>query len=97
MAARSKTDLVEPSPSRKILHNSQMMKPKSPSPSVLLMAIAACAANGRRLLEETYDLEFREPPSSRFFLIMIAQEEFAKTFILFLIKEDIILLNSAVF
>jgi hypothetical protein len=43
-----------------------------------------------RLLEETYDLEFRNPPSTRFFLIMIAQEEFAKAFILHLVKEGTI-------
>ena len=66
------------------------MKSKKPSPSALLKAIRACVENGDRLLEETYDLEFRKPPSSRFFLIMIAQEEFAKAFILFLVKEDIV-------
>jgi AbiV family abortive infection protein len=61
-----------------------------PSKTTLLTTIRACIVNGERLLEETYDLEFRKPPSSRFFLIMIAQEEFAKAFILFLVREDIV-------
>ena len=73
-----------------------MAKIHPPSQIALLETIQACVKNGERLLEETYDLEFREPPSSRFFLVMIAQEEFAKAFILFLVKEDILLLNTPV-
>ncbi len=42
---------------------------------------------GDRFLEETYDLEFRDPPASRYFIVMIAQEEFAKAFIIYLIRE----------
>ncbi len=73
-----------------------MTKPHAPSKSALLKAIQACIENAERLLEETYDLEFRKPPSSRFFLIMIAQEELAKAFILFLIREDILLFSPPV-
>ena len=73
-----------------------MAKPQKPSKSALLATIQACVENGERLLEETYDLEFREQPSSRFFLIMIAQEEFAKAFILFLVREDIVLFSPPV-
>ena len=62
----------------------------------LLTAIDACLENGQRLLDETYDLEFRDPSATRLFLIMIAQEEFAKAFILFLAKEGIAHLNPAV-
>ena len=40
-----------------------------------------CLANGERLLEETNYLDYGKPPASRFFLTMIAQEEFAKAFI----------------
>ena len=47
-------------------------------------------------MEEAYDLEFRAPPSSRFFLIMIAQEEFAKAFILHLVKESAVPFTSEV-
>lgn len=66
-----------------------MVTPQPPSQDDLQKTIQACVENGKRLLEETYDLEFRKPPSSRFFLVMIAQEEFAKAFILFLVKKDI--------
>lgn len=51
------------------------------------MTIRACLQNGERFLEETYDLEFRDPPASRYFIVMIAQEEFAKAFIIYLIRE----------
>lgn len=73
-----------------------MTKSQKPSKDALLATIRACVENGERLLEETYDLEFRQPPSSRFFLTMIAQEEFAKAFILFLVKEGIIAFSSPV-
>ena len=56
----------------------------------LSKTIDACIKNGERLVWESYDLEFRLPPSSRFFLIMIAQEEFAKAFMLYLVKETIV-------
>ena len=56
--------------------------------------VFACIANGNRLLEETYDLEFRQPPSSRYFLIMIAQEEFSKAFVFYLVREDIAQLSK---
>jgi hypothetical protein len=60
-----------------------MGKLQEPCPDALLRTIHACIENGERLLEETFDLEFRKPPSSRYFLVMIAQEEFAKAFILY--------------
>lgn len=59
-------------------------------------AISASIANGSRLLEETYDLEFRSPPATRLFLAMIAQEEFAKAFMLFLIRRGLIPFSPAV-
>jgi hypothetical protein len=57
------------------------------SPDVLLKAIQACVENGEKLLDESYHLEFERPPSSQFFLVMIAQEEFAKAFMLHLVRE----------
>jgi AbiV family abortive infection protein len=67
-----------------------------PSSTALERSIAACIDNGFRLCEETDDLEFRKPAASRFYLAMIAQEEFAKAFLLFLVKEDVVPLSSAV-
>lgn len=60
---------------------------RTPDSETLLTTIKACLQNGDRFLEETYDLEFRDPPASRYFIVMIAQEEFAKAFIIYLIRE----------
>ena len=61
-----------------------------PSNHVLEETINACIANGGRLCDELYDLEFREPPSLQLYVLLIAQEEFAKAFILFLVREGVI-------
>jgi AbiV len=61
-----------------------------PSPDVLLSTIQVCIKNGERLLNESYNLEFEIPPSTQFFLVMTAQEEFAKAFVLYLIKEAVV-------
>jgi hypothetical protein len=67
-----------------------MVNIQQPQPGALLRGIRACMNNGERLLDETYDLEFRRRPSSRFFLIKIAQEEFAKAFLLHCVKENVV-------
>lgn len=64
-----------------------MKRLQQPTGETLLASIRACIQNGDRLLDETYDVEFRKPPATRFFIVMIAQEEFAKAFILYLIRE----------
>jgi AbiV family abortive infection protein len=53
-------------------------------------AVRACLANGRRLLEDVEFLELNEPPSTGYFLSMIAQEEFAKGFLLALVARGVI-------
>ncbi len=67
-----------------------MPKQIIPRPETLVKTIAACVANAGRLIEESYDLEFRSPSSSRFYLLLIAQEELAKAFILSLVKEGVL-------
>lgn len=59
-------------------------------PDALLRAIQACSENGERLLKEA-DWPLLSP--SRFYLAMIAQEEFAKAFMLYLVKEQTIPFN----
>ena len=59
-------------------------------------SISICIVNGDRLLDDSYALEFRKPPSSRYYLVMIAQEELAKAFILLLILENVIPFDTAV-
>src|SRR5436305_575890 len=66
------------------------MPVQPPSANTLLATIQTCIKNGERLLDEGYNLEFEAPPSMQFFLIMTAQEEFAKGFILYLIKEAVV-------
>ncbi|MGH1379281.1 MAG: AbiV family abortive infection protein [Alphaproteobacteria bacterium] len=59
-------------------------------------SIHACIDNSERLLDETYDIEFRSPLSTSFFLAVIAQEELAKAFILFLVEKDVMPWNLSV-
>ncbi len=61
-----------------------------PSQDKLSKAIRASIDNARRLHEETYDLEFRTPCATRYFLLTIAQEEVAKAFLLYLINKGIV-------
>lgn len=60
---------------------------RRPSAQVLILTIKACLWNADRLLNESYNLEFCEPSSSRYFLVMTAQEELAKAFVFYLIRE----------
>jgi hypothetical protein len=61
-----------------------------PSKKNLEASAAASFDNGFRLLEEKYALEFSDQYSTRFYNAMIAQEEFAKAFMLLLIRDDVI-------
>ena len=49
-----------------------------------------CIQNARRLLDDSEFLEFSKPPTTSHFLSLIAQEEFAKAFILALVVRDVI-------
>ncbi len=57
----------------------------------------SCLENGQRLLDEAELLEFEDPLSTRYFLSMIAQEECAKGFILFLVSIEVIPWNTQIF
>lgn len=56
----------------------------------LFESAEACLKNGRRLLQDAEFLEFQEPPTIAQFLCRIAQEEFAKAFLLALVVRDVI-------
>jgi AbiV family abortive infection protein len=66
--------------------------------SHFIEAAAACVSNGERLL---WDAEFLrdpdQPTSTTFALATIAQEEFAKAFLLVLVSKDIIPWNAQVY
>ena len=50
--------------------------------------IEACVANADRLLDDPMQLEFQKPQATRLYLILIAQEELAKAFILVLVRQE---------
>lgn len=56
----------------------------------LRQSAEACLFNGRRLLLEAEYLEYEDPASTPYFLAQIAQEEFAKAFLLALVVRDVI-------
>jgi AbiV family abortive infection protein len=51
---------------------------------------AACLENGKRLLQDAEMLEHENPPSTCYALAIIAQEEFAKAFLLLLVSRGVI-------
>ncbi len=59
-------------------------------------AINACLDNSERLLADAQMLEFSEPPATAFALVIIAQEELAKAFLLTLVDKDIIQWNELI-
>ena len=63
---------------------------KRPTNKALISSANTCLDNGHRLLEERYALEFQPLFATRFYNAMIAQEEFAKAFMLLLVKDDVI-------
>jgi AbiV family abortive infection protein len=76
--------------SMELLVVSQPAKLKQPNRFDIQASIEACLANGQRLLTDALQLEFQEPASTRLMVSMLAQEEFAKAFLLFLVKQQII-------
>lgn len=63
---------------------------RKPRNAALTTSIMACIANGERILDDATQLEFQKPPCTKLALSMIAQEEFAKAFILLLVREDVV-------
>ena len=64
--------------------------PHQPSKSIIMASIQACISNGERILDDAMQVEFQEPPCTKLMLSMISQEEFAKAFLLFLVREDVV-------
>lgn len=56
----------------------------------LLPAVQACVENAEKLNDHSYDLEFREPLSLQLYVLLVAQEEYAKAFLLLLAHSGII-------
>lgn len=62
----------------------------------LTKSIDSCLENSQRLIDESYNLEFLKPTSTRFYILLIAQEEAAKAFILYLIREGVVPMSREV-
>lgn len=56
----------------------------------LTNSIERTIENAERLYDESFDLEFRASHATRYYLVTIAQEEVAKSFLLYLIRDQII-------
>ena len=68
-----------------------MVKLVQPRHDDLNKSIHHCLKNGERLLDDVDQLEFNDPAAAtRLMLAMIAQEEFCKAFLLWLVKEEIV-------
>src|SRR3989344_5074219 len=64
--------------------------PHQPYKSDLTTSILAWITNGERILDDAMQVEFQRPPCTKLMLSMIAQEEFAKAFLLYLVREDVV-------
>ena len=60
-------------------------------------SIAACFKNGQRLLDDAEWLNYEEHQTSSFALATIAQEEFAKAFLLFVVSRGVIPWNQLIY
>lgn len=59
-------------------------------------AVEACVANAKRLLSDAQMVEFESPNSTRLYLILIAQEELAKAFMLILVSIGVFPLSKPI-
>ncbi|SFT71334.1 AbiV family abortive infection protein [Mesorhizobium sp. YR577] len=73
-----------------------MTKPIVPSPKTLAKTIGLCIQNADRLIEDAQMLEFEKPKSTRLYLILIAQEELAKAFMLILVSMGVFPLSRPI-
>lgn len=65
--------------------------------ATFIASAGECLSNGRRLLDEAEWLEHMKPPGTSFALATIAQEEFAKGFLLLLVSRDVIPWNPLIY
>jgi AbiV family abortive infection protein len=63
---------------------------KAPSTKDVQASIEACLANADQMMEDAQALEFRDPAGTRLALSMLAQEEYSKAFILYMVREGLV-------
>ncbi len=64
--------------------------------ATFITSAGACLENGKRLLDEAELLEFEKPPATQHFLSLLAQEELAKAFLLWLVAAGVIPWSSLI-
>ena len=62
----------------------------SPRKEDVQTALSACLANADRLLDDALQLEFQERGGTRLSICVLAQEELAKAFVLWMVREELI-------
>jgi AbiV family abortive infection protein len=62
----------------------------SPRKEDVQASIDACLANAERLMDDALQLEFQERGGTRLAVCMLAQEEYAKAFILYMVREELV-------
>lgn len=70
------------------MRKAKLLKP--PRKSDVEAAIDACRANALRLMDDALMLEFQERGGGRLAICMLAQEEYAKAFLLYLVREELL-------
>lgn len=63
---------------------------RSPRKEDVRASIDACLANAERLMDDALQLEFQECGGARLAICMLAQEEFAKAFLLYMVREELV-------
>ncbi len=53
-------------------------------------SIDACLVNAERLMDDALQLEFQERGGTRLAICMLAQEEYAKAFLLYMVREELV-------
>ncbi|OAI30960.1 hypothetical protein A1351_22240 [Methylosinus sp. R-45379] len=71
----------------------EMVDVQTPTKKGLSESINACIENANKLVNDSDCLDYCDPPSLRLYILLIAQEELAKAFILLLVRDDIIHFN----
>jgi AbiV family abortive infection protein len=63
---------------------------QSPRKEDVQTSIDGCLANAERLMDDALQLEFQERGGARLAICMLAQEEYAKAFLLYMVREELV-------
>src|ERR1700733_3234424 len=63
---------------------------RAPRQEDVQASIDACLTNADRLMDDALQLEFQERGGARLAICMLAQEEYAKAFLLYMVREGLV-------